>query len=153
MEVRKGRGHGEDAASPRRIEAAEKRQRALELRKAGATYDKIAQQVGYSNRGNAQRAVQTALREVTADPAREVIAIELERLDAMLLGLWGQARTGHLGSIDRVLRIQERRASYLGLDHDTQKPATEPVIVLPGERSARLRALLEKYEDTNESHG
>src|SRR5690625_3765002 len=109
-----GRGPSESLTSPRRINAAEKRGRALELRKAGATYDQIANQVGYSNRGNAQRAVQNALREITAEPAREVRALELERLDAMLLGVWSQARTGHLGSIDRVLRIQERRAKMLG---------------------------------------
>lgn len=113
---RTGHGRGEDAASPRRIDAAEKRARALDLRKAGATYDQIAQQLGYANRGNAQRAVQTALKEITAEPARDVLTLELERLDAMLLGLWPQARRGNLGAVDRVLRIQERRARLLGLD-------------------------------------
>lgn len=116
MGHRTGHGRGEDAASPNRIEAATKRARALELRKAGATYDVIATQVGYSNRGNAYRAIQTALKEITAEPAREVITLELERLDAMLLGLWPQARKGNLGAVDRVLRIQERRARLLGLD-------------------------------------
>lgn len=116
MPARTGHGRGEDAASPRRIEAAERRAKALELRKAGATYDQIANQLGFSNRGNAQRAVQTALKEITAEPAREVITLEVERLDAMLLGLWPRARKGDLGAIDRVLRIQERRARLLGLD-------------------------------------
>ncbi|MDL4812798.1 hypothetical protein [Actinomadura opuntiae] len=118
MPHRTGHGRGEDAASARRVEAAQKRARALELRKAGATYDQIAQQVGFSNRGTAQRAVVTALREITAEPARDVLALELERLDAMLLGLWPDARRGDQQAIDRVLRIQERRARYLGLDSD-----------------------------------
>lgn len=119
MGARKGQGRGEDAASRNRIEAAERRSRALDLRKAGATYDQIAQQLGFANRGNAQRAVQTALREITAEPAREVLTLELERLDTMLLGLWSDARRGKLGAVDRVLRIQERRARYQGLDHES----------------------------------
>lgn len=120
MAQRTGHGRGEDAASSRRIEAAEKRARALDLRKAGATYDQIAEQVGFSNRGNAYRAIQTALKELTAEPAHEVQRLEVERLDAMLLGLWGQARRGNQGAVDRVLRIQERRARLLGLDAKTQ---------------------------------
>lgn len=114
-----GRGRGEDTASSRRIEAAEKRKKALELKKAGATYEQIAERVGFSERGAAHRAVQTALKEVTAEPAREVLQLELERLDAMLLGLWPAARKGKPEAVDRVLKIQERRAKYLGLDAGT----------------------------------
>lgn len=116
MARRRGHGKGEDTASPRRITAAEKRAKALELRKAGATYDQIARQVGYHNRGNAYRAVHLALKEITAEPATEVIKLELERLDAMLLGLWPAARKGKEAAVDRVLRIMERRAALLGLD-------------------------------------
>lgn len=116
MARRTGQGHGERHASPRRIAAAEQRRRALELRKAGATYDQIAQQVGYTNRGSAHRAVMAALKEITAEPAQEVRQLELERLDAMLLGLWPAARKGNQGAVDRVLRIMERRAKLLGLD-------------------------------------
>lgn len=116
MARRTGHGRGEDAASPRRIEAAEKRAQALELRKAGANYDQIARQVGYESRAGAYRAVQTALQQITEEPAKEVIQLELERLDAMLLGLWPNARKGHEGAVDRVLRIMERRAKLQGLD-------------------------------------
>ena len=107
---------GEDRASPRRIVGAERRAQALELRKAGASYEQIARQVGYSNRGNAYRAVMLGLAEVTQEPALEVQKLELERLDAMLLGLWPQARRGEGAAVDRVLRIMERRAKLLGLD-------------------------------------
>jgi hypothetical protein len=36
----------------------------------------------------------------------------------MLLGLWQKASRGDPASVDRVLRIQERRARLLGLDAD-----------------------------------
>ena len=45
-----------------------------------------------------------------------VRSLELARLDEMLLGLWGKASRGELQSVDRVLKILERRARYLGLD-------------------------------------
>ena len=38
----------------RRIEAKERALKALELRKKGMRYEQIAQQLGYSRRGNAQ---------------------------------------------------------------------------------------------------
>lgn len=120
MSRRTGNGRGEDRHSARRITAAERRRQALELRKAGATYDRIAQQLGFANRGGAYRAVETALREITAEPAQDVRQLELERLDALLLGLWPQARKGNQGAVDRVLRIMERRAKLLGLDAPTK---------------------------------
>jgi hypothetical protein len=45
--------------------------------------------------------------------------IEVQRLDALFLVSFGQAREGNLQAIDRCLRIMERRANLLGLD----KPA------------------------------
>jgi len=42
--------------------------------------------------------------------------MELERLDRMQLGLYEKAIKGHEGAVDRILRIMNRRASYLGLD-------------------------------------
>ncbi|GGM77075.1 hypothetical protein GCM10012275_54630 [Longimycelium tulufanense] len=113
---RTGRGRGENTASLRRIKAAEKRRQALELRKAGATYDQIAERLGFSSKSRARESVIAALAELTLEPAREVLTLELERLDAMLLGLWRQARAGDLGTVDRVLKIMDRRAKYLGLD-------------------------------------
>ena len=107
---------GESKASIRRIELAERRARALELRKAGATYDQIAQQAGYSSRANAYRDVMKAIKDITAEPAADVKTLELARLDAMLMGTWRPAITGNQGAIDRVIRIMDRRAKLLGLD-------------------------------------
>lgn len=87
-----------------------RRPKALELRLAGATYEMIAQQCGYASRSGAYKAVQVALEEA-GSPATEgeELATELARLDAMLIGLWGNARRGDVQAIDRVLKISERR--------------------------------------------
>jgi transcriptional regulator len=42
--------------------------------------------------------------------------IDLNRLDAMIAGLWTKAITGDTWSVDRVLKCLERRANLLGLD-------------------------------------
>jgi len=43
-------------------------------------------------------------------------ALELERLDVMLLALWRRVQNGDERAIDRALKIEERRAKLLGLD-------------------------------------
>jgi len=102
------------------IEVAERRRKAVELRKAGASFDDIAVQCGYKDRSGAYRAVKAALKDITREPAEELLTLELARLDAMLLGLWADARKGNVMKIDRVLKIMDRRAKLLGLDAPTR---------------------------------
>ena len=99
---------------------AERRRQALELRKAGATYDQIARQIGYANEGGAYKAVQAALKAVYREPADEVRKLELERLDRLTLALWTRAKEGEAEAIDRVLKLMDRRAKLLGLDAPTR---------------------------------
>lgn len=104
--------------SGRSVLAREREVQALELRKAGASYAAIGQALGISAMG-AYKAVQRALKRLTKHSeaaAAEVRALELARLDAMLLAIWPQVKQGHLGAIDRALRISQRRAALLGLD-------------------------------------
>jgi len=109
-------GQGENQTSERRIKAREKQGKALEYRKGGVTFQKIADLVGYKNACGAEKAVKAALDRITEAPAKEVRKLELERLDNILTSIWGQIAKGHLGAIDRALKIMERRARYLGLD-------------------------------------
>lgn len=110
----------------KRHEAAERRRQALELRKAGATYDAIAQQLGYKSRDGAWRAIRSALKDVCREPAEDVRDLEINRLDAMLLAIWQQVRNGNHGAIDRALRIMERRAKLIGLDMPMKFAPTDP---------------------------
>ena len=116
----------------RKITAAERRKKALEFRKAGMTYEQIAGQLGVTT-GAAHKSVMTALKEIREkqnEAAEDVLAIELERLDTMLIGILPAARKGNQGAIDRVLRIMDRRAKYLGLDAPAKQDITssgEPI--------------------------
>ena len=111
--------------NPAKITQAERRRQALELRKAGATYEQIAAELGIKSKRAAWGIVQTALAEITHEPAQQVLDLELARLDAMLVGLWSTARKGNHGSVDRVLRIMDRRARYLGLDAQPEQTTVD----------------------------
>lgn len=109
----------------------ERAAQALELHLAGATYDKIAAALGFANRGGAYKAVQAALAaRKSIDGRAEVVAVEVARLDAMLTGLWPQARRGDVAAVDRVLKIGERRLALLALPRspaNAPEPSADPL--------------------------
>jgi hypothetical protein len=116
----------------RQVRAHERHLQALELRKAGVTYEVIAGQLGYANASGARKAVVSALKATLREPAAELRELELARLDAMLLPLWRRVQAGDEKAIDRALRIMERRARLLGLDRKTaegEAPDTVKVVV------------------------
>lgn len=108
-------GNATSAAKARRLERQAK---ALELRRMGKGYVEIAGLLGIG-KSQAHRLVTAGLADARAQvdaEASELKAEEISRLDAMLAGLWPDARKGQQGAVDRVLRIMERRAKLLGLD-------------------------------------
>ena len=107
---------GESKTSKRRIAAVEKQVKALELRKAGVTFEEIAKTLGYAGPSGAFRAVDSALEKTLQEPADKLRQIEWLRLEQMQRALWPTALSGDLGAIDRLVRIMERRARLLGLD-------------------------------------
>lgn len=114
--------------SAARARALDAQVKALELRRMGKGYVEIGAALGIG-KSQAHRLVQAGLEDARAQvegSASELKAEEVSRLDAMLAGLWPEARKGHLGAIDRVLRIMERRSKLLGLDAPTKHAATDP---------------------------
>lgn len=112
------------AAKALTAEAEAKLTKALELRRAGLDYQSIADQIGYTNRGTAYHAVQSALRRGFVEPAAEVRQLESERLDALQQAVWEAALRGDTKAIDRVLRISDQRAKLLGLNAPVKADVT-----------------------------
>lgn len=106
--------------APARIAETERQAEALEMRKAGKTFEQIAETLGYTDRGNAYRAVKTALDATIQEPADELRRLEVERLDALMEALWAKATDPDEKSqtfyVDRVLKVGEQRARLLGLN-------------------------------------
>lgn len=118
----------------RKLTAAQKRARVIELRMAGHTWQTIADQVGYANKGGAYKAWQQALAEITREPAEELRQLELDRLDRMLASVWPAAinpanPTVQHKAIDRVLAIEQARNRLLGLAAPTRIMVEEDIEV------------------------
>ena len=104
---------------------SERQQRAAQLRMAGLSYAQIAQQLNYDSISGAYAATQAGFETACNEPTSDIRKLELERLDVLLTGLWASARKGDVASVDRVLKLMERRARYLGLDSDGSPQAGE----------------------------
>jgi len=125
-------------ATAKTIISTERAKEAVALRLAGRTYDEIAAALGCGH-GTAYRAVAghlAATRAEAAETAQELREVELQRLDRLLAVVGPMAEKGDLAAVDRVLRIQERRAAYLGLD------APKASLVAVDARPDTVRALM-----------
>lgn len=127
---------GQTRTNQKRLAALERQRQAVELRTRGLGFRAIADRLGYQDASGAYRAVRAAMRAAIREPAEELIALELARLDDLLAGLWEEARAGHVGKVDRVLRIMERRAALLGLDEPKRFQIAE----------AEVRRLVKEYD-------
>lgn len=107
-------------SSPAVIARAERDQRAVDMRRAGVSWDAIARALGYASSGHAH---QSFMRYMAAYP-RESIAdarqVELDRLDQLQAAIWQQClatgSTNQHWAIDRMLKISDQRARLLGLN-------------------------------------
>lgn len=113
-------------SSPKRARAAERRTQALELRKQGMTFAQIGAALDCSEQ-RAHKIVTEELRRLNehrAEQATEVARLELERLDALLAGVWEKAKGGDGPAIDRALAVMNRRAKLLGIDAPERRELT-----------------------------
>jgi hypothetical protein len=135
------------ANGQRQVESIDRKKKALEMRIAGASYEAIAQELGYRSRSGAYQAVMTALKRTLQEPANELRTLEVRRLDEMLADLWGKRKQPLVA--DRILRIMERRAKLLGLDAPTKWAPTDPtgekeyIGLTDEERMVKIQAILE----------
>ena len=109
---------------------------ALELRKAGASVDRIADALDFADVDEASAAIQRALHDAPAiDDAHR---LELERLDAMQRALWPAALKGNRPAVESCLSIMERRARLLGLDGKRdEKPEGDRIDQIAEQRKKR----------------
>jgi len=82
---------GESKSSKRRIEAKERQKKALQMRLAGASFDQIAEALGYANRSGAYDAVQRVMKGIPEPEAKLYKKLNIERLNRLLVALWPTA--------------------------------------------------------------
>lgn len=110
---------------PDLLKLAERRLIALELRKLGGSYRKIAEQMAemegispdYSE-SQAYRDVMACLKELREKREEEsanVLRLELERVDDLWAAYYPKAKKGDYAALDRCMTLMDKRARYLGL--------------------------------------
>jgi hypothetical protein len=133
-------GHDGHGRFIRTIDTAERDAECARLRARDHTYQQIADATGFTSASGARFAVERALARTITEPGEELRRIELMKLDALARAAWRVLEARHylvsqgrlirledgappleddgpvLASIDRLLKISERRSKLLGLD-------------------------------------
>jgi hypothetical protein len=92
----------------------------LDLRRAGFTFQRIAEEVGYATPSGAQRALERIMSRNIPMAPEEFRWQELDRLDRMQVALWPRAMKGDDRAIGTIVRLMERRAKLVGIDAPTK---------------------------------
>ena len=104
------------SGAPKRILAQQKRRDAIELRKMGVTYQKIADAVGYPSANEARKQVLKAYNEIIQEPAIELRVLQVERLNHLLTIAWQQAQGGSLSAINTCVGLMTRIDILMGTE-------------------------------------
>ena len=97
-------------------ELVDKEMKVLDLRRAGLTWVRIAEEVGYADHTGAYAAYKRAIKRTMQQPADELRTQELDRLDRLQLAVWPSAMKGDTRAVLTIVRLMERRAKLTGLD-------------------------------------
>lgn len=102
----------------------------LRLRLEGLPLEEIADRVGYASAQVASTAIHRALKRDRIETHEQILDLEVRRLDEAMRIAWEIAVSGKttamtkLAAIDRIVKVQERRARFLGLDAPEQRNVT-----------------------------
>ena len=130
----------------RNISAGEKTRRAIALKLAGASYQAIADQLGYYDASGAHRAVQRGLKLALQESAGDLRKIHYGRLEHMLMLLWPDVNRKDLPSMQAALGIMDRMERLFGLNAAEKfevSTGTQTVIVADGSKDDYIKALQE----------
>jgi len=88
-----------------------------QYRVAGATFDQIAEKLGYADESGARAAFKRYVNRTKDEVLNsEMRDIHKQRLDVALLAIWPAVERGDLDAIKVMLSILKRESELLGLD-------------------------------------
>lgn len=121
--------------------SAARQARAVQLATEGHTYQQIADELGYANRGTVHHIVHDALARDRKDAVEHHHQLELARLDAVQAALWDRAMAGDVEAAREVRAVIMARCRLLGLDEKAkrQKAWAPRTVVLSAEDREVLR--------------
>jgi len=124
----------------------ERAYRAYQMLLGGAPWQEIVYRCEYIGIMEAKAEVDGLIRKATQiandDRKREVLELELARLDALQNAVWGMAISGDLKAVDTTLKIMAHRARILALGEETAA-STNTVIVTSEKYIESLQGVIE----------
>lgn len=143
------------------LRTAKRRREVIQLRQAGASWQKIADTIrqrhgtdalpNHWSKRYAHKDFQRALGKVqdeVKERARTVRELELKRLRRMQRGLWEEAINGDTDAVRTVVRLMKRRAALLGLDEPDELDVTGG---LDGQTIETLLDALQEYPEARKA--
>jgi hypothetical protein len=126
-----------------RINAQEKRRRAMEARKAGMSYTQIAELLGYADASGASKAVHKAFSQIIQEPVAELKVLQIERINHLLMAVWSKAQAGDERAIASVLSLMDKLDRYEGTEAmtTTEVHHTGNVLVAQGSKDDFISAM------------
>ena len=117
--------------------------RALRMKRSGMSLFDIAEALHMTERASntaIQRGLEMAQATIGFAERRELLAIEVDRLDALQHAVWDEAMDGDVRAVEAALKVVAMRARLLGLDQaDTGTSST--TVVVAGNPDAYVVAL------------
>lgn len=146
-----------DNGAPRQVDPVERVRQAVELRKSGATFQEIADELGWNSKQAAHAAVSKALRDDVSDGVPELRVLTHLRLHDLLNSIWPnaidaaaerpdkpsvrQSNAQHLANVRAAREIIDDLIDLQGLAG--AGPVDEP----PEENTIILRGPWDKYDE------
>ncbi|WP_299442285.1 hypothetical protein [uncultured Phycicoccus sp.] len=111
---------------------------------AGHSYQKVADDLGYANRGTVHRIVHTALARHEAENVEDFRALELARLDHLQAAFFPAATSGDVKAAEVVLKVMAARCRLLSLDRAARSDPNraQNLVVVGGTKEEFESALL-----------
>lgn len=125
----------------------ERRQRALNMRAAGATVTAIAQKLGV-DKSTISRDITDALKDIKKEAADTLRDLQRKTLLDARMALWPAVKRGDVPSINSLRGLLEHEAKLLGLYAPTQAEVTVAPVI-GDDFAATTARLLEAIANTN----
>ncbi len=135
------------------VTAAERSYRCYQAKVGGKSWEEIAKQENYPNATAAKADVSRYMGEarslIAETSMRDMLTLEVARLDALQASFWGQAMMGHVPSGRMVLDVIRTRAAMVGLDPEKMGEAAQGArtVVVSTDSEAGYVASLQQQSD------
>lgn len=121
------------STTPSATQKAMRRQRAVEMRIGGATFEQIGRALGTS-RASAYKLVMRTLadtRAQTADDSEHLRDLANARIENAIQRINPEVEKGNLGAVDKLVKLLDRQARLNGLDAPTKIAPQLPAGMMP----------------------